>query len=597
MNTFPHGQRFLRLLIGALMVALIASGCTDGGSEPGSMPGTPSETPVVQLGDGPGDQVLIKAVTSAGIEITDADGASVHVAVEPATRISLTTEQVVAMSEEAEAGSGHLGSELDGLGRPRTKIPFSALLVGYARGVDTPAAKLSRRWLAKQDLTHPDIVIFPTIVLLLFASDAAHAMGWRSTANRVAPAFYVPAAAAAGGLCSEVTSSLYKGINAVFDALHINQVNVPKTGIAFLDGLLQGMADLVVAGVNVVIEAGRWLVIGLAKFSIGYVLEVVAKVAALAAMVGEFVAAIGPMRIKVEADPRTTQKTVPPAAENHVQVTVTASTDLGFGDLEWPSWFADCAKQAGAPLPPLKPVGEKIDWIVDSAPGLVRQGEKDKELSDGGPGKAVGHLDLVAGTEESADGTMVSRDAEVLVIVKRTQVAKLRDALVVAGAGLLTGNLPPFMKTYLNTALLGIGRSATDGLVALFNGHGRAFVTVEYHDPDERKPPKPKPGEHVVWQGTWASNKYDISGTFTLDVTMTPTAMEGNLSVHGSDCISAGTLTSEIDGSNVHFGLVKGGRALINFAGTLQSSSMSGTFVSGVDCGNDVGTWRATSGR
>lgn len=530
MNSFRHSRGFLRMLIGALMVALLASGCTDGGSKPGSSPKNPSDTPVAQLGEAPGDQVLIKALTTAGIEITDSDSAIVHRAVEPATEIRLSTEQVVALSEEAEAGSGHLGSELDGLGRPRTKIPLSALLVGYARGVDTPAANLSGRWLAKQDLTHPDTVIFPTVVLLLFASDAAHAMGESSTANRVAPAGYVPAADA-GGLCSQVTRSLYKGINAVFDALHVSKVNVPKTGIAFLDGLLQGMADLVVA-----------------------------------------------------------------AEENHVKVTVTASTDLGFGDLEWPRWFADCAKEAGAPLPPLKPVKEKIDWIIDAAPGLVREGEKDKALSDGGPGKAVGHLDLVAGTEESADGTLVSRDAEVLVIVKRTQVAQLRDALVVAGAGLLTGNLPPFMKTYLNSALLGIGRSATDGLVALFNGHGRGFVTVEYHDPDERKPPKPKPGGQVVWQGTWASNKYDISGTFTLDVTMTPDSMEGDLSVHGSDCISAGMLTSKIDGSNVHFGLVKGGRALINFAGILQGSSMSGTFESGVNCGNDVGTWQAKSG-
>ena len=93
---------------------------------------------------------------------------------------------------------------------------------------------------------------------------------------------------AAGGLCSDLTGSIMRGINAIFDAIHVQYVNLPKTGISFLDGLLQGMANLVVDGVNIVIEQARKIVVNSVEFLISEVLSIVAKVAALAAMVGGF---------------------------------------------------------------------------------------------------------------------------------------------------------------------------------------------------------------------------------------------------------------------------------------------------------------------
>ena len=84
------------------------------------------------------------------------------------------------------------------------------------------------------------------------------------------------------GLCTDVTDALYKGINQIFDALHVEHLQLPQTGIAIVDGVFQGLADLFVDGVNYLIEAGRTLVIGIAHYTVAKVLAIVGKVAALA---------------------------------------------------------------------------------------------------------------------------------------------------------------------------------------------------------------------------------------------------------------------------------------------------------------------------
>ena len=586
-----------RALVAALAVAVVAA-CSSGGgtrSEPSPRPSGSAST----LGP---DTELVEALTQAGVRITGAAGATAHAAVAPASGTELTVQQVDVMWAQARDSSGTLGSALDDQGSPRAGIPLSALLAAYARGVQTPGAKLAAKVLAPQDLTHPQQVVFPALVLTLFASDAAHAMAAPAGASNAA--YRSSVAAAGGGLCSQVTDSIYKGINTLFDALRVKRVDLPKTGIAFIDGILQGIANIVVDGVNVLVEAGRTLVVGIYRYTLDQVLSVIAKVAALAAMIGEFVSAIGPLHVKVVADPGIAAKSVTGSAAVHVAATATASIDLGLGVLEWPEWFEDCARVAKAPLPPLKPVGDPITWTIDqgSAADLLHESgvpdSKDPVLVEGGPGKAVGKLDLVTGTEDgSATGQAVTSDVRVIADVQRLQVTHLRDALVQAAAGLLTSGLPAFVRKYLDSALVGIGTAATDGLVKLLNGTGTGFVTVSYHEEGKPEPPAPSPASGQSWQGTWSSAKFPISGTFQLDVTMSATSMAGTLSVAGSDCISAGKLQSKVSGSTVEFGLVAGGRALITFHGTITGGRMTGTYASGADCGNDKGSWQANLAR
>ena len=95
------------------------------------------------------------------------------------------------------------------------------------------------------------------------------------------------------GSRTDVADALYKGINQIFDALHVEHLQLPQTGIAIVDGVFQGLADLFVDGVNYLIEAGRTLVIGIAHYTVAKVLAIIGKVAALAGMIGNFAVAIG----------------------------------------------------------------------------------------------------------------------------------------------------------------------------------------------------------------------------------------------------------------------------------------------------------------
>jgi hypothetical protein len=589
--------RLRRRCVVATVVALVVCGCTSdkgdpgGGAAPGKRPtgSASARTPSGSPAQGSPDGADWDAITSAGIRIVAPDGSTARAAAAPATGVEVTVDEVSSLLAQAHQGSGTPGTTLDGLGP--SDIPMSALLAAYARGVDTPAAKLAAGLLAPQDLTHPQTVVFPELVPLLFASDMAHASGDQS-AESLSLAAYHPL----GGVCSDVTGALYKGIDAIFDALHVEPVNLPKTGLAFLDGLLQGLADMVVDGINFVVEAGRKLVIGLVEYTLGTVLDIVAKVAALAAMVANFGMLLSPVHVQVVTDKSSAPKGVAPDFVR-VRATASAQVDIGLGKLEWPEWFEDCARVAGAPLPPLKPVGEKIDWsIASAAPDLLfdagHPGSPETVLRDGGPGTAVATWELVTGTEPAdAKGDQVSSVAVVKAVVERKQVAQLRETLVQLGAGLLTGNLPPIIRGYLHDALVGAGRAATEGFVKLLYASGWKAVEVTYHEPGGKPPGA---GKHEVWQGTFASNVYPLSGTFVLDIQRTPSAFSGTLQVQGSDCLQGGTLRAQVHGEHVEFGLVVGGRDAVTFVGTLVGGTMSGRFSTGPDCGSDKGSWEAS---
>jgi hypothetical protein len=48
-----------------------------------------------------------------------------------------------------------------------------------------------------------------------------------------------------------------------------------------------------------------------------------------------------------------------------------------------------------------------------------------------------------------------------------------------------------------------------------------------------------------------------------------------------------------VDGDQVQFGLVAGGRDLITFTGVIQGRRGVGTWVTGSECGNGAGAWQA----
>jgi hypothetical protein len=94
-----------------------------------------------------------------------------------------------------------------------------------------------------------------------------------------------------------------------------------------------------------------------------------------------------------------------------------------------------------------------------------------------------------------------------------------------------------------------------------------------------------------AWKGTWTNETPTPAvGTFTLTWAQQGTLLVGAIGVTGSNCIAAGNVTGNVDGSKISFGAVEGTK-LITYVGTVSGNTMSGTYSS--DCGPSKGTWTA----
>ena len=95
-----------------------------------------------------------------------------------------------------------------------------------------------------------------------------------------------------------------------------------------------------------------------------------------------------------------------------------------------------------------------------------------------------------------------------------------------------------------------------------------------------------------IWGGEYVSTSTPGStGTFILEWTQSGSALSGTISVANSECVTEGTITGTVAGSQITFGAVQGTYA-IAYEGTVSGDSMSGTYSS-PSCGNAAGTWQA----
>jgi hypothetical protein len=101
-----------------------------------------------------------------------------------------------------------------------------------------------------------------------------------------------------------------------------------------------------------------------------------------------------------------------------------------------------------------------------------------------------------------------------------------------------------------------------------------------------------------AWRGTWSSQKYPgLTGHFALTFVQQGSALSGTISITGSSCISGATLTGQLTGTQITFGVVQGAET-VAYSGTWSGASMSGTWTithgSGGACTTDNGDWSAT---
>lgn len=483
----------------ATAIALLASACA-GSDSAGTTP----------KGAALGTDEMVDALARSGIAtLDDAGGEPLTDVTAPASPVQLRELQVRAMASEAQAGNGFGGDDLDRLGGGNlTPVPASALLAAYVRKAQTPGAELARDLMDARATRHPSAAIFPSVVMVLFASDAARALAGDAPSGpattkegAVGTARVLDLEPIAFTPCRDVSSFIFKTIDKVFAAIHIPPGRVGKTGSKFLDWLLQGLTDVVVAGLNFVINAAKEFLVNGVKYVLAQVLDIVAKVATLAALVANIGMAVSPWNlILAAADPATTKGVAPDVVKD--PVTVSARLD---GPDEWPAWFADCAKAAGVTLPPLKPVGAKVTWKVFAVPfeaELVTERSKEPDAYDaalheppgGAAGPAEATLRLVTGSEtpKQAKGKPRVGLVRVDVQIRRPQIEDLRTTLVDMANNLANSVLQSIPAVFRTTLLeiVGVGaKTATEDLASLIDGKANTQIAVTYHgEPEKQKP-------------------------------------------------------------------------------------------------------------
>lgn len=422
------------------------------------------------------------------------------------TDLTMMPSQVEFMDAEASGHGGIRGDVLDaaGGGAP-SGIPMSAVLAGYLRGVQTPTAQYARSLMAGQDLTHPDGAVFPTVVLVLFAADADKAFSDdHVTPNGLRSSLNVSALAAnrrGGGICSDITKSIFDSVDKLFAKIHIPPGKVGDTGSSFLNGLLQGMTDIVVGGLNFVIDAAKTLIVEGIKYALDQVLSVVAEVAAAAALIGNFVSAVRPWRLQLNPGASSTNKGIDP---DKVYDSETARAILIGPTDDWPDWFVDCSKTAGVSLPSLLPVDAGVVWKVSVlSPGLMTESEdqfpKEVKLHKDASGDVIAKLGLVTGTEsaaQAATGQQQQGDATISATARRDQITELRKTLVEAVndlAGRVLVVVPAIIRDYLLKLVAGAADSSSEQLAALLDASAVSTIIVTYHGPPEPSKTAPTP--------------------------------------------------------------------------------------------------------
>jgi len=435
------------------------------------------------------------ALADVGVNIVDGNAS-----VSSTSSFTLTRSQVQFMEAEASAHGGLRGDVLDaaGGGAP-SGVPMSAVLAGYVRGVQTPGAEFARSVMAGQDLTHPDGVIFPTALLVLFAADAAKAFTpdevtpsglRRSSLSRAAIA---PALRTGGGICSDVTKSIFDAVDSLFAKIHIPPGKVGDTGSGFLNGVLQGLTDVVVGSLNFIIDAAKTLIVNGIKYLLDQVLSVVAEVAAAAALIGNFVSAVRPWKLELTPEASATNKGVDP---DKVYDSVTAKAILSGPTDDWPDWFVDCSKTAGVTLPSLLPVDAGVVWTVSTlSADLMMESEdqipKETKLHKDASGGVIAKLGLVTGLESAAQaktGQPQEGAARISVTARREQIADLRKTLVAAVndlAGRVLVVLPAIIRDYLLKLVAEAADSSSEQLASLLDASTVAIIAVTYHGAPE----------------------------------------------------------------------------------------------------------------
>lgn len=464
----------------------------------------------------------LEALAGAGIAVYSEPGTGqpmVPVA-EPVSPVELVDWQVRVMELEAIAGGGVPASVLDGEvdtdgdGPPDgIDVTPSGVILNWVRLGDTAAASYARELLGDSIESDGSDLLIPQLVLVLFTSDIARmaqtfpepaevsgdsAPGPTPSTDPSAPSSDDPggtdtgamgpdgptivnAVAVQSGPCSAATKFVTDTISWVFNRIgHLQAQQLTRPGIFGLDQIVDAVnfvGKLVVGGVNFIIDQAHFVIESIGKVAISTVLGYVGKIAATVGTISMIASYIRPWTLHIDPEILLTEAPDSDAA--------TARVDLGGLD-EWPAWAQDCATQAGKPLPPLRPEGNRVTW--DLTHELIAPVDVQTTLQPGGTAQ---YAYTVVADPPGPGRRTVTDDATLRVTVQRDDTREIQEAfsgLIRAQLGstigqIVYGFIQPFAQRILDRAF--------STLSHLRDLPGRKRITIRYGIEDDEQSPNP----------------------------------------------------------------------------------------------------------
>ncbi|MGN6696396.1 MAG: hypothetical protein ACTHN0_19615, partial [Aquihabitans sp.] len=506
---------------------------------------------------------LTEALAEAGIGTYESPGATKpDVEVTAPGPVKLLRDQVAVFSLESRDATGTTGAQLDSVAAaPAEGVPFSLVVAAYVGAGDTEGARLSRRLMGEQLWAQSADLVFPDVVLSLFANDAARESlaqqpkGARSFGvAKTASASVGAPVEGATGVCSQLAGWVDGIIQTVTDALKVDTSDGGVTG--FFGDIWNAVVDLGVAAGSAAIGALTAPVVGIIKTGL-----------AVAGTLSMVAGLLRPWSVSAEQQPDPVAYGIEPAGGNDAKVV--ATVDVGESE-PFSAGVIDCAQQAGVKLPdPKSAKGSKIDW---TPVGIDAVGT---DISEDG---LVGADDTASlrfttrteSKEAATEGDAVPHTIAVTIEVERTQIDDLQALLQT----ILTGSLPTGVGDLAGAIFGVITQPIFDELASMLGTANAAMGTVISHQEPEKKPTTTTTtpedeceglAEGVIPDGTW-------TGPIEVGVDGSSSDASGSIKSTGS-----GTMTMTVANGKVTGGTWS---LTISSSGTLQTDGSTATINS-----------------
>jgi hypothetical protein len=414
----------------------------------------------------------ITALAGGGVAVMDDVNSAAPVIALSGTPSAMrfTRWQVQNLVAEANAHSGYLGSELDGIATPPAGAPpLSILIAAWLTRHDGPLANYAAGFMGAQDYKNSAAIVFPTLVVLTFIADIARVT---TTSQLRVPSLnlerYLAAPAEADGVCTDIANWVSGVVNSVTSAVQAN-------GSGWLASLWNTVVTIAVTGISIVVN-------GILQSLVGFIVQIATVCGTLMQVASMF----KPWSVQLAGNPSTlTLGTT--AQDGKFDATLSAA------DVQWPATLVGCVQAlSNVKLDNASYTDAPVKWTHPvNIPGLATKASEDDTLLTDKTAHYTFTTNSVEDVPEADCPALVSAGSVgITVTVERSDISKTLTSLETLITNQINASIRAYLAPYINAAL-GAANTAAGNFKA---PHESSVVTLKQYVADPLCSHTPPPG-------------------------------------------------------------------------------------------------------